>query len=274
MEQPQNVGGAMPTVDGEFARLVPPLSPQERRSLEMQLRLEGCRDPLVIWNGHNILLDGHNRRQICEAYGIPYVCVGIDLPDREAARSWIVRQQLARRNLTPEAAAFLRGQRYLAEKQSHGGDRKGEGSRDHNGPLKTAQRLAREYKLGETTIKRDANFARAVDAIVENCGPEARALVLSRDTGLSQGQIRQLAKKSPDEQREYVHKLMENGKPPRRPRGEGLTITLPKEPEALVEKLVARLIVTRPGGCCTCWPRPWTKRKSLDPEGARTGREG
>ena len=41
--------------------LVPPLTAQEREQLEANLLREGCRDALVVWAGHGILLDGHNR---------------------------------------------------------------------------------------------------------------------------------------------------------------------------------------------------------------------
>src|SRR5262245_33582433 len=46
-------------VDPEFAALIPPLSAEERQRLELSLLEEGCRDPLIVWKDHDILLDGH-----------------------------------------------------------------------------------------------------------------------------------------------------------------------------------------------------------------------
>ena len=48
----------------------------------------------------------------------------VSLPDKQAALQWVLDWQLARRNLTPDAASYLRGKRYELEKQTHGGDRK------------------------------------------------------------------------------------------------------------------------------------------------------
>ena len=48
-------------IDSELRALIPPLSSEERSQLEVNLVAEGCRDPLVVWKGHHILLDGHNR---------------------------------------------------------------------------------------------------------------------------------------------------------------------------------------------------------------------
>jgi DNA modification methylase len=95
------------SVDPEFRSLIPPLRPDERAGLEASLRGEGCRDPIVIWKSHNIIMDGHNRFDICEAHKIPYKTTGLDLPDREAVKMWIRRNQLSRRNLTDGQRAAM-----------------------------------------------------------------------------------------------------------------------------------------------------------------------
>ena len=56
-----------PKVDDELRRLVPPLTDFERDTLEAQLLRDGhCLMPLIVWEGHRILLDGHHRKEICE----------------------------------------------------------------------------------------------------------------------------------------------------------------------------------------------------------------
>ena len=57
-------------LDAEFQALIAPLMADERSQLESNLVAEGCRDALVVWNG--ILLDGHNRFEICTRLGIRY----------------------------------------------------------------------------------------------------------------------------------------------------------------------------------------------------------
>ncbi|MBW3623042.1 MAG: DNA modification methylase [Armatimonadetes bacterium] len=93
------------TLNPEVERLLPPLSEDEHARLEVRLLEEGCRDPLVTWNG--ILLDGHARFQICRAHGLPFSTVEKAFPSREAALAWVIQTQLARRNLTPYARATL-----------------------------------------------------------------------------------------------------------------------------------------------------------------------
>ena len=81
-------------------------------------------------------------------------------------------KKLSRRNLTPEAASYLRGRRYNAEKLEPGRPEKG----DQSDPVKTSDRLAEEFKVGSATIKRDGKFAEAVDLIAGNCGGDVRQL--------------------------------------------------------------------------------------------------
>jgi hypothetical protein len=91
----------MVRVDPEFSSMIPPLAADELRQLEANILAEGCREALVTWEG--ILLDGHNRYQICQRHGIPFKVeqVSAEVADREAARVWIRNNQLGRRNLTP-----------------------------------------------------------------------------------------------------------------------------------------------------------------------------
>jgi ParB-like chromosome segregation protein Spo0J len=85
-------------VDAEFRGMIPPLSREEYKLLEEDIIANGCRDAIVLWKG--IVLDGHNRLQVCQEHGLPYRTVQVDLPDREAAMLWMAKNQLGRRNLS------------------------------------------------------------------------------------------------------------------------------------------------------------------------------
>ena len=52
-------------IDPEFKDLIPPLSSDEYEQLENNILYDGCREPLIAWN--DILVDGHNRYDICQA---------------------------------------------------------------------------------------------------------------------------------------------------------------------------------------------------------------
>ncbi len=86
------------TLDNEFKTLISPLTSEEYNQLEESIKQEGCRNALVVWD--NILLDGHNRLKICDKHNIEYKTTTINLPDRNAAKIWILKNQLGRRNLT------------------------------------------------------------------------------------------------------------------------------------------------------------------------------
>jgi hypothetical protein len=68
--------------------------------------------------------------------------------------TWIINNQLGRRNLTPELASWLRGQRYHREKGREGG---GHPANLENQGWPTAQRLADECKVSPSTIEADAS---------------------------------------------------------------------------------------------------------------------
>jgi N6-adenosine-specific RNA methylase IME4 len=86
--------------DNEFRNLIPALQPDEREHLETSLKTEGNRDPIIIWKENQLLLDGHNRYDICTQNNIPLKPANeLSFPDRNAAMVWIIQNQFGRRNL-------------------------------------------------------------------------------------------------------------------------------------------------------------------------------
>ncbi len=179
-------------VDKEFAEIghSVPLTPEERNTLEMLIERDGCQEPLDVWEEGDLLLDGHNRLEICNEFRQPFktrVVPKSVVPDRQVAITWIAQRQLGRRNSSEEQKRFLRGLQYKAEKKSHGGDRK---SMAQSEPLiPTSEKLAKEHGVSRATIKRDAQFAEAVLKAAETHGPEAKAAILSGKSGLTIGQV-------------------------------------------------------------------------------------
>jgi hypothetical protein len=150
-------------IDPEFAALIVPLPTDELAELHEQLRTRGCREPLVVWlsDGAYVLVDGHKRFGYCTKHGIPFQMEVHRFPDRFAVERFIVQRQLDRQ-LTPEAAAYLRGKRYHAEKERQGRPRGRKRKTSQNEKLITAGRLAEEYRVSRATICRDAVLAAAV----------------------------------------------------------------------------------------------------------------
>lgn len=160
-------------IDQEFQALCPPLQAEEREQLESSLLTEGCRERLSVWQeteGQILLLDGHNRYAICRSRNLPYEIQGIDLESREDAINWIIANQLGRRNLTEEQKSYLRGKRYIIDKQS-----KISTKTRGIGP-----RLAQEYHVDPQTIYNDRDFATAVDTLESQVRQDIRDTILRR----------------------------------------------------------------------------------------------
>ena len=181
-------------IDPEFKKLIPALSAEEYMQLETNITEDGCRDPLTVWQEENLLLDGHNRFEICKRYGMEYELFFVSLADRQSAINWIINNQLGRRNVTPEQASYLRGKRYNMEKKevgAHNGNQHTKLELGQNDPIptSTAARLADEFKVSEKTIKRDGKFAAAVDTLSDTIGDEARTAVLSGNSKVTKQDV-------------------------------------------------------------------------------------
>lgn len=92
-------------IDPEFKALIPPLLPEERSGLESMIITEGCRDALVTWQG--VLIDGHNRYEICQNHGIPFKVEDKEFDTRDEVKIWIIQNQFSRRNLPAYERAKL-----------------------------------------------------------------------------------------------------------------------------------------------------------------------
>ena len=188
-------------VDEEFEALLPELTDEEHHLLKESLLAEGCHDPVMIWQGQDILLDGHNRVVICDEHDIAYGYEAIDLPDRDAAKVWIVKNARARRNLTPDKISYLRGLQYSLEKKPEGRPPKELG---HSDQVTTSESLAEEHNVGEKTIRRDAEYATAVDELAENVGPEIKQQILSGDARLTKKDVVAIAELPKAEQKKVI----------------------------------------------------------------------
>ena len=89
-------------IDPEFQSQIPPLTNDEFKQLEENILKEGkLISPLIVWN--NTLVDGHNRYAILQKHPeIYFSTMPLRFENREEAIAWICRNQLGRRNLSPE----------------------------------------------------------------------------------------------------------------------------------------------------------------------------
>lgn len=85
-------------ISPELQNILPPLTPDEYKILEESLLVEGCREPLILWQG--FLVDGHNRYNICKKHNITFRTDEIQSNNIEDIKLWIIDNQKGRRNLT------------------------------------------------------------------------------------------------------------------------------------------------------------------------------
>ena len=84
-------------VDPEIKEWLLPLADDEYEHLKANIEKEGCREPLKVWSDQGLLLDGHHRYQICKDLGVEYRVEEVDLPDKDSALDWVVKNQKGRR---------------------------------------------------------------------------------------------------------------------------------------------------------------------------------
>lgn len=156
-------------IDPGFSSAIPALQESELALLEASIKEEGCRDPLIVWETHyehDVLLDGHNRYEICMRLGLPFKVEPMEFESRSDAMRWVLNNQLGRRNLNSLQRTDLIGKKYNLEKADHGGDRK---SSTQNEYLKTIQRFADAESVGHATIQRSGEFSAALVPRLSNC---------------------------------------------------------------------------------------------------------
>ena len=100
-------------IDPEFQSKIPPLQFEEEQQLEQNIIAEGrLLNPIITWNGY--ILDGHTRYRILKKHGfIKFEVEEIQLANKYEALAWICKNQLGRRNLSPERKKFLLGKEYV-----------------------------------------------------------------------------------------------------------------------------------------------------------------
>ena len=200
-----------PHVLEELATLLPPLSEEQRSSLEADLLTNGCYSPIVV-NEDMTIVDGHNRQQICEAHDIPYRMLVFSFNDLLEAKEWMVSTQRGRRNLQPwelgKIALKLKDDveaHAKANRSASGGDKKSEVAKSVSvnsskpiSPVDTRKELARAVGLGEQTMGR-------VLQIDEHAPNVVKEALDSHELSVNQGyNITKKVQQLPEEEREQA----------------------------------------------------------------------
>ncbi len=195
----------------ELKVLIPALNPDEYKQLEENIKQHGCQTPLQLWqttrfaSGQSddptdtddviyILIDGHNRLEICRKNNLHFDVYMLSFNSMKEAKDYMINLQLGRRNLSLTQISYLRGLRYNNEKTDRISNLNSNFPKGQNDPSgnSTAERLSKEYNVSPKTIKRDAEFAKGMEMLA----PELRNDILSGKQKIEKKVIQQISKDS------------------------------------------------------------------------------
>lgn len=169
-------------------------------------------NPLLTWQG--TIIDGHNRwKVIQEDSGIHFKTHEMIFFDRDDAKEWIIKNQLGRRNLTPEQRLRLIGQMHENRKKSvgehQGNQYSGKMELGQNEPIpkSTAAQIAKDVGVSESTVKRAERFSKGIDTI-EAKAPEAAAKILKGCSGITKEEVMRVPKMEEAEREELIERVM------------------------------------------------------------------
>jgi len=211
-------------IDKEFKQLIRPLTKDEYAQLKASLLADGCREPIATWT--DIIVDGHNRYEICTDNRIPFAVTEMYFDSREDVIKWICANQLGRRNITEETRKYLIGKQYETEKvlntrrnangynQYKKADKKVPYGKvvvevektPAESSHKTAMRIAEENRVSECTVQKYGLYSRALEKIGEKA-PQLVPKILSGKYKISHSNILELAELSADEINRIVERI-------------------------------------------------------------------
>lgn len=199
----------------DFENLIPKQTAEQFKQLEENMVSEGrARNPLVIWQGHDTLVDGHHRLKILKAHPeLKWSVVEQEFADDDEVKEWIIKNALGTRNLTDAQIYDLRGRLFQMRKGRKGGNRgtpkdasgkfttKSEKATSRSGDV--AQSVANELGINRNTVFEAANFVDGLDA-AEAVVPGFKDAVLTGEVKAQKQEVAAMRKQTPDEIKKSV----------------------------------------------------------------------
>ena len=211
-------------IDPEFQSQIPPLTDDEFKQLEENILKEGkLLSPLIVWN--NTLVDGHNRYAILQKHPeIYFSTMPLPFESRGEVLAWICKNQLGRRNLTPEQKKFLIGKQYSVEHRKPGGN----GNNQYTATTQEAvqeelcqidtipptsaeasvrKQIAERNNVSESYVVRSEKFMRGVE-IMEQMMPGTKEKILSGQFKVRDADMHRLARADFPNRKQIVHEIL------------------------------------------------------------------
>ena len=198
-----------PVVLPEMAELLPPLSEEQLDALETDLKKNGCYTSIIV-NEDLVVIDGHNRKSLCDKHGLPYQMLVFAFDDLLEAKQWALDTQKGRRNLEKwelgKIALKLKPEleaRAKSNQSAAGGDKTDKGALLVNSPkalppVNTRKEMAQAVGIGDQTMGR-------IMQINEHAPAAVKEALDKKELSINQGyQITKQVEDLPEEQREQA----------------------------------------------------------------------
>lgn len=202
-------------INVDFENLIPKLTLDQFTQLEENMVKEGrARNPLVIWKGHDVLVDGHNRLRVLKAHPeLGWTFLEQDFSDEDEIKEWIIKNALGTRNLTEMQQTDLTGRLHLMRKQRRGNNAK---RGDDGKYLKckkctsgdTAGQIASELGIDRSTVYNSSRFVEGLDK-AEAVSPGFRNDVLTGAVKAQKSEIAAMRKQTPEQIKESISEIEE-----------------------------------------------------------------
>ena len=198
-----------PVVLPELEELLPPLSGEQLSALEADILKNGCYAPVIV-NEDMTVVDGHNRKALCEKHGLPYQMAVFAFDDLLEAKQWALDTQKGRRNLEkwelgkialklkPEIEARAKKKQQEYHGNQHDGGLSATLPEVHSDPVDTRKELAETVGLGERTMGK-------VMQIDEHAPAAVKEALDKKELSINQGyNITQQVRELPEEEQEQA----------------------------------------------------------------------
>lgn len=176
------------TIIDELRDLLDAPREEEFKELKASIEAEGIRDPLVIWKEKNAIVDGHNRFKAAKVLGLSkdkVPNIQKSFKDIEEVKEWMLRNQLGRRNLTPQRFDYYLGKLY---NQTKGTKKDGEGE--------ASSEIGKQFGVSERTVRRAGDIAKGIDKLEQVKGRLAKINQLDGKGEYDKGELTQIGKAS------------------------------------------------------------------------------
>lgn len=164
-----------------FSKLLDVHTEASLKELRASIAAEGVRDPIIVWKGQNVIVDGHTRFKIATELKKSFKTIEMEFANSAAVETWMIRNQLGRRNLSPERMTYFIGRLYSDQKQVM--------------PAKeAAAAVAEETGVSEKTVRRAEHVAKGVDLLAKIKGTQEATAVLDGKGDMSKADLETVGK--------------------------------------------------------------------------------